>query len=69
MTDKLFYKKEYITSKEQWSLIRFIKPAVALTASFKFLGGAVSWLVACNSNKYEVLFHSQNKSLHLSMGG
>ena len=27
VTDKLFYKTEYITSKEQWSLIRFIKPA------------------------------------------
>ena len=27
MTDKLFYKTEYITSKEQWPLIRFIKPA------------------------------------------
>ena len=43
--------------------------AVALTVSFKFLGGAASWLVACNSNKYEVLVHSQNKSLDLSMGG
>ena len=29
--------------------------AVALTVSFKFLGGAASWLVACKSNKYEVL--------------
>ena len=37
--------------------------------SFKFLGGAASWLVACKSNKYEVLVHSQNKSLDLSMGG
>ena len=27
VTDKLFYKTEYKTSKEQWSLIRFIKPA------------------------------------------
>ena len=27
VTDKLFFKTEYITSKEQWSLIRFIKPA------------------------------------------
>ena len=27
MTDKLFYMTEYIASKEQWSLIRFIKPA------------------------------------------
>ena len=43
--------------------------AVALTVSFKFLGGAASWLVACKSNKYEVLVHSQNKSLDLSMGG
>ena len=42
--------------------------AVALTVSFKFLGGAASWLVACKSNKYEVLVHSQNKSLDLSMG-
>ena len=41
----------------------------ALTVSFKFLGGAASWLVACKSNKYEVLVHSQNKSLDLSMGG
>ena len=40
-----------------------------LTVSFKFLGGAASWLVACKSNKYEVLVHSQNKSLDLSMGG
>ena len=43
--------------------------AVALTVSFKFLGGAASWLVACKSNKYELLVHSQNKSLDLSMGG
>ena len=46
--------------------------AVALTVSFKFLGeggGAASWLVACKSNKYEVLVHSQNKSLDLSMRG
>ena len=43
--------------------------AFALTVSFKFLGVAASWLVACNSNKYEVLVHSQNKSLDLSMGG
>ena len=43
--------------------------AVGLTVSFKFLGGAASWLVACKSNKYEVLVHSQNKSLDLSMGG
>ena len=43
--------------------------AVALTVSFKFLGGAASWLVACKSNKYEVLVHSQNKSLDLSVGG
>ena len=43
--------------------------AVALTVSFKLLGGAASWLVACKSNKYEVLVHSQNKSLDLSMGG
>ena len=27
VTDKLFYKTEYKTSKEQWSFIRFIKPA------------------------------------------
>ena len=39
------------------------------TVSFKFLGGAASWLVACKSNKYEVLVHSENKSLDLSMGG
>ena len=45
------------------------KAAIALTVSFKFLGGAASWLVACKSNKYEVLVHSQNKSLDLSMGG
>ena len=43
--------------------------AVALTASFKFLGGAASWLVACKSNKYEVIVHGQNNSLDLSMGG
>ena len=43
--------------------------AVALTVSFKFLGGAASWVVACKSNKYELLVHSQNKSLDLSMGG
>ena len=47
--------------------------AVALTVSFKFLGGggggAASWLLACKSNKYEVLVHSQNKSLDFSMGG
>ena len=43
--------------------------AVALTVSFKFLGGAASWLVACKSNKYELLVHSQNQSLDLSMGG
>ena len=33
------------------------KSKVALTASFKFLGGAASWLVACKSNKYEVIVH------------
>ena len=43
--------------------------AVALTASFKFLRGAASWLVACKSNKYEVIVHSQNKSLDVSIGG
>ena len=43
--------------------------AVALTASFKFLGGAVSWLVACKFNKCEVSVHSQNKSLDLFIGG
>ena len=40
-----------------------------VTASFKFLGEAVSWLVACKSNKYDVLVHSQNKSLDLFIGG
>ena len=43
--------------------------AVALTASFKFLGGVVSWLVACKSNKYEVIVHGQNNSIDLFMGG
>ena len=43
--------------------------AVALTASIKFLGGTVSLLVACKSNKCEVFVHSQNNSLDLSMGG
>ena len=32
-------------------------------------GGAVSWLVACKLNKYEVTVHSQNNSLDLFMGG
>ena len=45
------------------------KPKVALTASFKFLGGAASWLVACKSNKYEVIVHGQNNSIDLFMGG
>ena len=43
--------------------------AVALTARFKFLGGAASWLVACKSNKYEVIVHGQNNSIDLFMGG
>ena len=38
-------------------------------ASFKFLGGAASWLVACKSNKYEVIVHGQNNSLDLFIGG
>ena len=29
VTDKLFYKTEYITNKEQWSLQRFIESAIA----------------------------------------
>ena len=29
----------------------------------------MSWLVACKSNKYEVIVHSQNNSLDLFMGG
>ena len=33
-----------------------------------FLGGTVSWLLACKSNKYEVIAHSQNNSLDLFMG-
>ena len=40
-----------------------------LTASFKFLGGAASWLVACKSNKYEVIVHGQKNSIYLFMGG
>ena len=43
--------------------------AVALTVSFKIIGGAASWLAAWKSNKYEVLVHSQNKSLDLSLYG
>ena len=42
--------------------------AVALTASFKFLEGAASWLVACKSNKYEVIVHGQKNSIDLFMG-
>ena len=45
-------------------------------ARFKLLGGggggALSWLVACRmckSNMYEVIGHSHNNSLDLSMGG
>ena len=49
--------------------VQLLPLAVALTVSFKFLGGAASWVVACKSNKYELLVHSQNKSLDLSMGG
>ena len=45
------------------------KSKVALTAGFKFLGGAASWLFACKSNKYEVIVHGQNNSIDLSMGG
>ena len=45
------------------------KSKVALTASFKVLGGAASWLVACKSNKYEVIVHGQNNSIDLFMGG
>ena len=47
------------------------KSKVQLTASFKFLGGGggVSWLVACKSNKYEVIVHGQNNSLDLFIGG
>ena len=47
----------------------FAAKAKVQLARFKFLGGALSWLVACKSNKYEVTVHSQNYSLHLSMGG
>ena len=43
--------------------------AVALTVSFKFLGGAASWLVACKSNKYEVIVHGQKNSIDPFMGG
>ena len=45
------------------------KAAVALTASFKFLGGAASWLVACKSYKFEVIVYGQNNSIDLFMGG
>ena len=44
-------------------------PYHTLMASFKFLGGAASWLVACKSNKYEVIVHGQNNSIDLFMGG
>ena len=47
------------------------KSKVALTTSFKFLGGgggAASWLVTCKSNKYEVIVHGQNNSIDLFMG-
>ena len=58
-----------------WIYVRYIAEvlktrsnlAAKLKVSFKFLGGAASWLVACKSNKYEVLVHSENKSLDLSM--
>ena len=43
--------------------------AVALMGSFKFQGGAASWLVACKSNKYEVIVHGQNNSIDLFIGG
>ena len=43
--------------------------AVALTASFKFLEGAASWLVACKSNKYEVIVHGQKNSIDLFIEG
>ena len=33
-----------------------------------FLGRTVSWLLACKSNKYEVIARSQNNSLDLFMG-
>ena len=33
-----------------------------------FLGGTVSWLLACKSDKYEVIAHSQNNSLDPFMG-
>ena len=38
---------------------------LALTASFKFLGGAAS----CKSNKYEVIVHGQKNSIGPFMGG
>ena len=31
-------------------------------------GEALSWLLACNSNKYEVIVHSQNNSPELFLG-
>ena len=33
-----------------------------------FLGGTVSWLLTCKSNKYEVIVHSQNNYGELSDG-
>ena len=43
--------------------------AVALTASFKFLEEAASRLVACKSDKYEVIVHGQKNSMDLFIGG
>ena len=65
--DELLVLRSNLAAKSKVQLLPLT--AVALTVSFKFLEGAASWLVLCKSNKYEVLVHSQNKSLDLSMGG
>ena len=59
-----------------WIYVRYIagvlKTSSNLAAKSKALnswGGAASWLVACKSNKYEVIVHGQNNSLDLFIGG
>ena len=60
-TDEVLKTRSNLAAKSKVQQLPL--PAVALTVSFKFLGGAASWLVACKYNKYEVLVHSQSRRL------
>ena len=78
VTDKLFYKTEYKTSKEQWSFIRFIKPAsvsylMVLTNVTRILplcfqqAACLKSIFYCNCNSvYKIWFVSYDVTLKVT---